>query len=77
MSTSLLFSSNDTTELTTENFSPEKFNINTYTLKTGGFVQDNWQLTDILFFNYGARIDYFRMNNEITLSPRFSCSVST
>ena len=43
-------------------------------LKAGLYFQDNWQITDRLYFNAGIRTDYYNLNQEITYSPRFSAT---
>ena len=43
-------------------------------VKASIYLQDNWQINPNIFMNYGLRGDYFRINQQATLSPRVSIS---
>lgn len=54
--------------------SPQKIKADSY--KLAGYVENVVQLSNVFTINAGARIDYFDINKDMTVSPRFSAAYS-
>jgi len=69
----------DTTKIDTifyEDNYHDQIELESTTYKIGGYLQDNWQISDRIFFNLGLRADYFDFNKNLNISPRISGSLS-
>lgn len=78
LSTRYLFSNYPDTVQTDTLFYDNNYELqnrfHTKSIKASIYLQDNWQITRKLFMNFGVRGDYFRINQQATLSPRASIS---
>ena len=52
----------------------DTIDLESRTYKIGGYLQENWQISNNIFANAGLRYDYFEFNRNANFSPRISCS---
>ncbi|MBD3288866.1 TonB-dependent receptor plug domain-containing protein [candidate division KSB1 bacterium] len=48
--------------------------LESHTYKLGGYLQNNWQISNSIFINTGLRCDYLDFNKNLNFSPRISFS---
>jgi outer membrane receptor for ferrienterochelin and colicin len=51
--------------------------IDVHSNKLAGFIEDTWQISERCMASFGVRGDYFEINKDYTISPRFSISYAS